>query len=238
MKLKFTILISIVFLIAIVIVSQETKLQTKPPFSTNYATMFGNHSSAHDTIIFDEEEFEKGMENLRIELEKLKDKDIHINFDGLAEEMKNLAKELEKIKVEDLDINIDFDAEKFNENMQKLAEELKEKKFALKDFNIDMSELKDKMDFLKVKMKDLKFKLKDMDKELEKIDAFMKELKVEMKKDGLINDENEQINLELNKDEMRVNGVKVPDELYQKYSEMYKKHFGKALSDNSSIHIR
>lgn len=237
MKQKFTILIGIFLIAAIVIASRGITSQSGHIPAVNYASFLGSHSSAHDTIIFDDEEFDRGMENLRVELEKLKDVDIHINLEGLDDEMKKLSEELKELKLEDLDINIEFDADKFNEIMHKLAEELKEEKFALKDFDIDMSEFKENMKSLKEEMKDLKIDLKDLDKELEKFDAFFKELKIEMKKDGLIEDEEEQIDLELNKDEMKINGEKVPDELYQKYKEMYEDYFGKELSEKSSIHI-
>ena len=228
--------VTVFIIIAIVIVSRSEKFHTDSPYTTNQASFLGNHFSSKDTIIFDDDEFEEEMNNLHSELDKLKDIDIHINFDSLNDEMKKLAEELKNLKLEDIKIDFDFDADEFNENMHKLANELKEEKFAFKDFDIDMSDFNEKMESLKDELKDLKIDLKDLDKELAKLKAFMKELRAEMRKDGLIEDENEDINMELNKSEMEINGEKVPDELFQKYKSLYKKHFGKELEEGFQIH--
>jgi hypothetical protein len=58
-----------------------------------------------------------------------------------------------------------------------------------------------------------------------------------MKNDGLINDEKEEINLKLNNEEIILNGERVPDDLFQKYMELYKDHFGKEPGESLNIHM-
>lgn len=100
-----------------------------------------------------------------------------------------------------------------------------------------MREFKEEMKKLKVEMKKFNIDFKDLNVEMEKLNGFLKDLKIEMKKDNLIDDEDEEINLELNKNEMKINGEQVPDDLFTKYKKLYKKHFGIDPEEDTHIHI-
>jgi hypothetical protein len=91
---------------------------------------------------------------------------------------------------------------------------------------------------LREELKDLKFDLKDLDIELDKLDGFMDSLREELESDGLIDNKDDDIKLELNKNEMLINGEPVPDELFKKYKDMYEEHFGKKLNSDHNIIIR
>jgi len=116
-----------------------------------------------------------------------------------------------------------------------LKKELKEHKFS---FDFDMDNFKEEMEDLKEELKDLKFDLKDLDTELDKLDGFMNVLREELESDGLIDNKDDDIDLELNKNEMLINGEPVPDELFNKYKEIYEEHFGKKLDGDHKLKIR
>jgi predicted nucleic acid-binding Zn-ribbon protein len=200
---------------------------------------------------FDSDKFKEKMKNLAIELDKIKTEELHIKFDfdseAFKEKMKKLGEEIKNQKL--VWKNFDFDMEDFNDDLAELKEELKNKKF---EFDFDSEEFKDEMEELCSKLKGKQFVFKDFDidinldnlktdmknlkVELKKLEAFMKDMKSEMKNDGLIKDVDEDVDLTLNKDEMRVNGEKVSDELHQKYLDLYKKHFDKSLNETFRIH--
>ena len=91
---------------------------------------------------------------------------------------------------------------------------------------------------LKEELKDLDIDLKDLDIELEKLDGFIYDLKEELESDGLIDDKDDEIHLELNRDEMLINGQLVPNELFSKYKDMYEEHLGRKLDDDHNLIIR
>ena len=119
--------------------------------------------------------------------------------------------------------------------MALLKNELKEHKFS---FDFDMENFKVDMEGLKEELKDLDIDLKDLDIELEKLDEFIDAIKEELESDGLIDDKNDEIQLELNRDEMLINGEPVPDELLKKYKDMYEEHLGRKLDDDHNLIIR
>ncbi|UCH64430.1 MAG: hypothetical protein JSW63_07275 [Ignavibacterium sp.] len=230
MKKKLTVFVGLTFLIILFFTFQSSI--SKPHINNNE----NSHFSEIDTFDFDTEEFKKEMEELREELKSLKKEKIKIEFDAekFREDMEELAVEMENLRKKDFKFH--FDSEQFKEDMKELSMKLKDKKIVIKDFDFDMSEFKEQMKELKKELKDIKIELRDID-DLSLLGKFMKELKLEMKNDGLIEDENEEINLKLNKDEIILNGERVPDELFQKYIELYKDHFNKELGDEFSIHI-
>jgi hypothetical protein len=93
-----------------------------------------------------------------------------------------------------------------------------------------MRELKDEMENLDIDMSELR-------KEMEILGDFLDELKEEMIADGVIDDEDEFRHLEFEDDAMYLNGEKIPDELYNKYKEIYKKYYGE-YPDDDSFQIR
>ncbi len=116
-----------------------------------------------------------------------------------------------------------------------LKKELKEHKFS---FDFDMDSFKEEMKDLREELKDLKIDLKDLDIELDKLDGFMEDLREELESDGLIDNKKDDFDLNLNKDEMLINGEPVPDDLFNKYKDMYEEHFDKKLDGDHNIIIR
>jgi hypothetical protein len=66
----------------------------------------------------------------------------------------------------------------------------------------------------------------------------MHDVKDELISDDFISSEDDIEDFELSKDQMVVNGKKVDDNLHKKYLAIYKKHFGKDLSDDNAVKFR
>lgn len=58
--------------------------------------------------------------------------------------------------------------------------------------------------------------------------AFWDEMRKQLVKDGLLNDEDDQLKLYLDEDMMKVNGTKVTDDLHKKYKKLFSKQYGGA----------
>ena len=192
------------------------------------------HSTV-DTFDFDMDEFDEEMKKFQKEFKKLKSHKFKFDFDNeeFRAQMDELKKELSELNFEDFHFEID-DAE-FRKSMVELKKELKEHKFS---FDFDMDNFKEEMEDLKQELKDLKFDLKDLDTELGKLDSFMDVLRDELESDGLIDNKDDEFDLELNKNEMLINGEPVPDELFKKYKDLYEEHFGKKLEGDHKLIIR
>jgi chromosome segregation ATPase len=222
---------------------------------------FKNHKHEWN---FDSEEFREQMEKLKEELENMKDHKIHIDIDkeALKESMRELRKNLQELKNNPPKIDIDLD--ELHKNLQKMKKELKHQKWVMKDFNvhvpnidINIPEMPDinipeinvdipdidvnipeiDLSGLEESMKDLNINMDNLNKEMEKLNGFIKDLKSEMVKDGLLESADEDAHIDIGKNEMRVNGVKVPDNLFEKYKKMYKEHLGKDLEDDNHFNI-
>lgn len=194
-------------------------------------------SSIADTFDFeiDMKDFEDEMEKLKKEL---KEADLYkYQFDFKEEEfkaqMEKLKEELSDLDFEDF--HLEFDNEAFKKNMDELKKELQEQKLSF-DFNSD--EFKDEIKKLKEEMKELNIDMKDLHIELDLLDEFMTELKIELKSDGYIKDTSEHFELELNKDEMIINGNQVPQSVFNKYKKMYEEHFGSKPDSNHKLIIK
>ncbi len=118
--------------------------------------------------------------------------------------------------------------------MEELKNELKEQKYS---FGFEMDNFKEEMEDLKEELRDLKIDLKDLDTELDKLDGFMEDLREELESDGLIDNKEDDFDLDLNNDEMLINGEPVPDELFKKYKDMYEEHLGRKLDDDHNLII-
>ena len=240
MKTKTTVFITSAILVLVVAMQfgfKHAPAKTNPVIQK--ASFFDFPADA-DTFDFNRSEFKEEMKKLKEELKKLKTEKIQAYFDSeeFKEEMKNLKAELKNLKIHDF--HSDFDKEKFDKDMKELSEKLKNQKFVWKDtdFDIDLSGLKESMEALKENMTNLKINLDGLSEEMEKLNEFIKDLKTEMKKDGLIENENDDADIELNKNEMKVNGEKVPDKLFEKYRDMYKDYFGKEPGECSHFHLK
>jgi chromosome segregation ATPase len=182
-------------------------------------------------INFDKEAFKDGMKELKIELNKLKDKKIRIDFDSdkFKDEMKNLMK--------DVNVNVDINMDDLKENLKEMCDEMKNHHDELNNIDIDLSGLDEAMSNLGKKMGHIKENLHGIDKKLEKLNGFIDDLKQEMIKDNLLNNENDKLNVMIEKDGMKVNGKEIPRELFEKYKKMYEDHFGKSISDENRFRI-
>ncbi len=182
-------------------------------------------------INFNDEKLAEEMANLDKNLTKLKHIKIDVNFnpEELKDQMKVMKEHLEKMDLPKK-IKIDFDTDKFNDKMEKLSEDIANKKLDMENFKINMSDLKDNL-------KDLKVKMKNLDKSLKTLDDFVNDLKSEMVKDKLIDNIDEKADINISGDKMTVNGKQVPNNLLDKYKEIYKKHFGRNLNKDSLLHF-
>ena len=84
----------------------------------------------------------------------------------------------------------------------------------MKGLRIDMSHLKEKMKVLK---------------------GFIKDIKSELIKDGYLDKNANDFDLDFTKDKIEVNGKRLPDNLLEKYKKIYKEHFGKEINDRFRI---
>ena len=66
---------------------------------------------------------------------------------------------------------------------------------------------------------------------------FINDAKEELVKDNLLQPGDDLDDFVLSKDEMKVSGKKVSQELHNKYLELYKKHFGKELKGDEKFRI-
>lgn len=235
----------------------------KEEFEKQMEELQENLKNQRNIYDFDNEEFQLEMEKLREEMGNLKQQKIDVYFD--KEEFKNQMKEL-KNKLKDLKIHppkIDMDTEEFRENMKKMSEELKHQKWASGNFNVhvpdidihipDMPDIPEinieipEMDIdipeidmsgLEKSMENLDFNMKELNKEMKKLNAFIKDLKSEMVNDGLIKNTSEDVDINISKNEMKVDGKKVEDKLFDKYKKMYKDHFGKDIENEFNLNNR
>jgi len=235
MKLNSTFLIVAILLIALV--CSGFILISPSDYNPSLLSYSSNNFFAADTfdIDIDMDEFDEEMKKLHKELGKLKSLKFDFDFDNeeFRTQMEELKKELSELDLEEF--HFKFDDAEFRKSMEELKEELKGKKYS---FHFDMENFKEEMRELKEELKHLDIDLKDLDIELDKLDGFLDNLREELESDGLIDNKDDDIDLELNKNEMLINGEPVPDELFKKYKDMYEEHFGKKLNGDHNIIIR
>lgn len=185
-------------------------------------------------IDIDMDEFDEEMKELQKELGKIKSYKFDFDFDNeeFRVQMEELKKELSELDFEEL--QFEFDDAEFRKSMMVLKKELQEHKFS---FDFDMDKLEEEMEALREELKDLNIELKDLDIELDKLDGFMEDLREELESDGLIDNKEDDFDLDLNSDEMLINGEPVPDVLFNKYKDMYEEHFGKKLNGDHKLKI-
>ena len=123
------------------------------------------------------------------------------------------------------------------DNLEKMSHELAEHQDELCNIDINLSGLDEAMLKLNKNMGHVRIHLRDLDKKLEKLNGFIDDLKQELIKDNLIENESDKLELEISKDEMKVNGKEVPEELFKKYKKMYEDHFDKKLTDENRFRI-
>ncbi len=180
---------------------------------------------------FNGDEFRDGMEQLSKELSKLKDKKIRIDFDS-----DKFRKEMRELK-KDIDIHVDINMDELDKNLDKMNEEMDKHREEMSHISIDLTGLDEAMAHLDENLAEVKINLKGLDVKLKKLTEFIDKIKAEMVKDKLLKSTDEELNLDLNKDSMKVNGKEVPQELFEKYKKMYEEHFNKKLSEDNNFRI-
>lgn len=173
------------------------------------------------------------LEELSITLNGM---DINVNIDS-DEIRRSVEHAMESMK--DFNVNISFDDSHFKMNMDQLKENLDELKnihvsidedrieLALENLdeqlskiNIDLSDLKNLKVELKDEMNNLKAELNGLDIELEELSEFIDVMKKELVKDGLIQSEDDLINIKYKNGNLYINNKIVPEELQEKYKNM------------------
>ncbi len=181
-------------------------------------------------INFDNDEFRKEMKKLKKEMMQLEKPDFPFDREEFKKEMSKLKDDLSKMK---FDIDLKWNNDEFKEQMKNLSRELASIKIDIPKIDIDFSELKESMLNLREEIKDLDIDMSKLKAEMKLLKDFMSELKPELVKDGLIDYEDALRRLEFEDDAMYINGKRVPDHLYKKYKEIYKKHYDEYPNGNS-----
>jgi len=200
---------------------------------------FDNDRFMHFKLEFDEDEFEKNMKQLEKSLKDLKDKKIELYFD--SEEFKDNMKELEEnlknlpIPPNSPDVDIYMDMDFLKDGMKKFGESFKKFDFKFDSAEFDMSEFRKSMKDLKNNMKGLKIEMHGLNGEMKKLNSFLDELKSELVKDGYVNSDDEEYDLEMNSVITKVNDRVVKQEHHKKYLEIYKRHFDKNIDGTIKI---
>lgn len=194
---------------------------------------------------FNSDEFREEMNKLKDELRKLREHPPKIKWDKekFEKEMEEHREAMKKMKFE-----LQIDSEEFKKGMEKLSESLECMEIEIPhidvpdikipEIEIDFTELEESMKQLKVEMSNLDIDMTELKEEMKKMDNFLKELKSEMVNDGLVDKYEKIDHLELNKDSMYLNYDKVPDHLFNKYREIYKKHYGEYPDEDRKFSIR
>lgn len=185
----------------------------------------------HIEINFDNQEFKEEMKELSKELSRLKDKRIRIDFDS-----QKFRDEMEELK-KDIKIHVDIDMDDLKENLDKMSDEMDKHRDELSHINIDLSGLDEAMSHLDDNLASVKINLNGLDLKLEKLNEFLDNLKEEMVNDKLIENKDDDVNLDLSKNSMKVNGKEVSPELFEKYKKMYEDYFDKDLSTEGHFRI-
>ena len=171
--------------------------------------------------VFRNKEFKRQARELRRNLKEKVRRNSHFNRKHLKREMRELKRNLRDL--DDFNFNFNFDSEEFSASMEKLGDELSNISVQIDDIdipeiNIDFDDLKHDLDNMKI---DINLDMRELKKELKKIKRFVKEFKSELVNDGILYDRDEDMDLEFENDSFYVNGDKIPNNLQDKYKEIY-----------------
>lgn len=185
--------------------------------------------------VFNSEEFKSEMDSLRKNLSGLKKMKFDFHFDTTAfnKSMRELRENLKNMKFNRSDFECDMSA--FKEGMKKFHEEMEHNRFNSEDFKIEMDKLSHQMTKFKSEMKSFHSNMEKFKKEMKTFKSFMKDVRHELVKDNLIKSEDEEFDMKMDSKSMSINGEKVPDNLFKKYKEIYKKNYGKEIEHEINI---
>lgn len=185
---------------------------------------------------------------------EMPDIDIHFDEHQFNQQMDKLKEQLRNMK--SFKFNYKFDREQFEKNMQMMRENLKGCEFFNKEefqkmmdninknleksleninVNIDMDAINRSLKNVKIHMKDLKIDMSHLKEKMKELKGFLKDLKSELIKDGYLDKNTDDFDLDFTKDKIEVNGKRLPDNLLEKYKKIYKEHFGKEINDSFRI---
>jgi hypothetical protein len=175
---------------------------------------------------FNSEAFDKQMEEFN---EKMKNFKFNFHFDSLDVNriMNQVNKNLEKLKDDD------FFNEKQLANMnEKLSRAFDNHNF---DFHFNFDRLNMSLDKLNLRMKELNIRMDHLKEKMNTLKEFLKDVRSELIKDGYLNKNDNDYDLDFTRDRIEVNGKRLPDNLLEKYKKIYKEHFGKEIDDTFRI---
>lgn len=177
---------------------------------------------------FDSKAFNKQMKELN---ERMKNMKFNFHFDSLDVNriMDQVNKNLEKLKDRDF-----FNEKQWTKMNEKLYRVFDDHNFDF-HFNFDFDKLNMSLKKLDLKMKELNIKMDYLKEKIKAMNGFLHDVKAELIKDGYLNENDDDYNLDFTKDRIIVNGKKLPDNLLEKYKKIYKKHFGKEINDRFRI---
>ncbi len=180
---------------------------------------------------FNSKKFHPEIDSLKKEMEFLKHFKFNFKFDSskFRENMKEMMKGLKHLHFDSSDFKVnmkEFDKsmKKFEKGMKEFQKEMKNKKF---NFDIDLSGLNDQMAELNERIGHLKLDMSGVNKVLQKYNHFEEELRKEMVNDGVIKKGEDNVEIKIESGLLKVNGKKVPDNLFKKYKKLYKDIMGK-----------
>ena len=173
---------------------------------------------------FNSKAFRHQMKELN---ERMKNFNFNFHFDSenYQKMMEQLHENLEKLKEENF-----FDDDKWEDLDRKLSDAFKDRNFDF-HFNFDFDKLNMSLDKLDLKMKDLKIDMSHLKEKMKALKGFLKDVRAELVKDGYLDENDEDFDLNFTKDKIEVNGKRLPDNLLEKYKKIYKEHFGKEIDD-------
>jgi len=182
-------------------------------------------------IHFDSEKFCRQMEKMKENLRNMKIPKYDFKFDkkNFRKEMKKMKDNLKELK--DCDY---FDDDAFEKSMEQVSKNLANLPMNI-HVDIDAGAIAKSMENVRIHMKDIKIDMSKLREKMKQLKGFLKDMRSELVKDGYLDDEDEDFEMEFTKDKLEINGKRLPDDLLEKYKEMYKEHFGKELDDTFRI---
>ena len=177
---------------------------------------------------FDSKAFRHQMKELNERMKNFKF-NFHFDKENYRKMMEQLHKNLEKLNDENF-----FDDDKWEDLDRKLSDAFGDQNFDF-HFNFDFDKLNMSLDKLDLKMKDLKIDMSHLKEKMKELKGFLKDVRSELVKDGYLNENDDDFDLNFTKDKIEVNGKRLPDNLLEKYKRIYKEHFGKEIDDRFRI---
>jgi hypothetical protein len=180
------------------------------------------------SFYFNREAFDRQMKDLN---ERMKNFKFNFHFDSLDVNriMNQVNKELEKLKDRDF-----FNERQLAKINEKLNRAFYNHNFDFR-FNFDFDKLNMSLDKLNLRMKELNIKMDHLNGKMKDLKEFLKDVKAELIKDGYLNKNDNNYNLDFTRDSIQVNGKRLPENLLEKYKKLYKDHFGKEIDDGCRI---